>query len=173
MTSDTEPQQIPCLGGPMDGKTAPLISWSGMCVYYPARRGSGDYCLSDHLVTLSLDRGQYTVERFVRREWGRRDPTEQEMKEWERQMEEWRKPAYELSFIGQVAREMFGGKGLPPPMPRTKYTVRDRTAFAFVWEVAATGKTMRPEWDARLMFNDPPWRIDLDRELDRANGGVA
>jgi hypothetical protein len=87
------------------------------------------------------------------------------MQEWEEAMAEWQKPKGELSFLGQVAREMYG-KGEPPPMPRKRYIVRDRTASAFVWEVAANGRTMRPEWEARLVFDDAPWQIDRAREAN-------
>ena len=173
MNRDAEPQQIPCLGGPLDGKTAPWGSRNYFDVAYPVENGDRLYFYGGVQVDADINRGRYTIERFVRREWSERYPTEKEMQEWERQMEEWHKPTYELSFLGQVAREMFGGKGLPPPMPRKKYIVRDRTASAFVWEVAANGRAMRPEWEARLVFDDAPWQIDRERECAQSNGGVA
>ena len=169
----TTPHPIPCFGGPMDGKDAPLGSPNQFEVSYPMEQGDKLYYYGGVVVQPMIGRGRYTLERFVRREWSERYPTEKEMQEWEKEMDEWNKPTYELSFLGQVAREMFGGKGPPPPMPRKRYIVRDRTASAFVWEVAANGRTMRHEWEARLRFDDPPWKIDREREFATSNGGVA
>ena len=161
----TEPQPIPCFGGPMDGQDAPQwVERDFFDVAYSVEKGERLYYYGGVQVNADINRGRYTLERYVRREWDKRSPTDKEMEEWERQMEEWHKPTYELSFLGQVAREMFGGKGPPPPMPREKYFVRDRTAFAFVWEVYANGRTMRPGWEGRLRFDDPPWKIDLEAE---------
>jgi hypothetical protein len=169
----TTPQPIPCFGGPMDGKDAPLGSPNQFEVCYPMEQGDKLYYYGGVEIDPKINRGRYTLERFVRREWSERYPTEKEMQEWEDAMAQWRKPIGELSFFRQVEREMFRGKGLSPPMPCKRHIVRDRTAYAFVWEVAANGKAMRPEWEARLRFDDPPWQLDRARELATLNGGVA
>lgn len=158
----SDPQRIPCFGGPMDGQDAPLCSSNYFDVFYPVEKGERLYYYGGVQVDADINRGRYTLERYVRREWDKRYPTEQEMQEWERQMDEWHKPIHELSFFRQLAREI--GNGMPPPMPRVKYIVRDRTAFAFVWEVAENGRTMRPGWEGRLRFDDPPWKICLEAE---------
>jgi len=160
----TVSERIPCFGGPMDGQDAPLGSLGFFDVVYPVEKSDRLYYYGGVQVDGDVNRGRYTLERFVYREWSVRYPTEEEMQEWERQMAEWHKPTYELSFLKQLAREMFGGKGDPPPMPRRKCVVRDRTASAFVWEVSANGRTLRPGWEARLRFDDPPWRLDHERE---------
>lgn len=158
-------QTLPCFGGPLDGKNAPQwVARDFFEIAYPVEGFDRPYYLHGVVeIDTKINRGRYTLERFVRREWSERYPTEQEMQECERDMDEWKKPKDELSFLGQVVREMYG-KGPPPPMPRKRYIVRDRTASAFVWEVAANGRTMRPEWEARLMFDDAPWLIDRERE---------
>jgi hypothetical protein len=162
----TTPQPIPCFGGPLDGKNAPQwVERDFFEIAYPVK-GDDLYWHGGVVIDTKINRGRYTLERFVRREWSERYPTEKEMQEWEEAMAEWRKPIGELSFFRQVEREMFRGKGLSPPMPRKRYIVRDRTAHAFVWEVAANGKAMRPEWEARLVFNDAPWQIDRAREAN-------
>lgn len=168
----TTPKPIPCFGGPMDGKTAPLGSLNPFEVCYLMEQGDKFNYYGGVVVEPKIGRGRYTLAVFVRREWSERYPTEKEMQEWEEAMAEWRSPKSELSFLGQFAREMFGNR-LPPPMPRKRYIVRDRTASAFVWEVTANGMAMRPEWEARLVFDDAPWQIDRERECAQSNGGVA
>ena len=165
------PHPIPCFGGPLDGKDAPQwVESESFEIAYPVEVVPSPYYPEMVEIDTKISRGRYTLAVFVRREWSERYPTEKKMQEWEREMEEWRKPIGELSFLGQVAREMFGGKGLPPPMPRKRYIVRDRTAYAFVWEVAANGKTIRPEWEARMPFDDAPWLIDREREAEEGGG---
>jgi hypothetical protein len=169
----TTPQPIPCFGGPLDGKTAPQwVESESFEIAYPVEGCDRPYYPERVEIETKIIRGRYTLAVFVRREWSERYPTEKEMQEWERDMDAWNKPTYELSFLGQVAREMYG-KGPPPPMPRKRLIVRDRTAYAFVWEVAKNGKAMRPEWEARMPFDDAPWLIDREREFATSNGGVA
>ena len=159
------PPPIPCFGGPLDGKDAPQwVERDFFDISYPIEGSDRPYYLHGVVaIDTKINRGRYTLERFVCREWSERYPTEQEMQKWERDMDEWNKPIAELSFLGQVAREIYG-RWTPPPMPRKRFIVRDRTAYAFCWEVAVHGMTMRPEWEARLRFDDPPWQIDRERE---------
>jgi hypothetical protein len=160
------PQPIPCFGGPLDGNDAPQwVEREFFDIAYPIEDFDPLYSHGVVEIAARINRGRYTLERFVRREWSERYPTEKEMQEWEKDMDEWNKPKDELSLLGQIAREMYG-RGESPPMPRKRFIVRDRTAHAFVWEVAANGKAMRPEWEARLVFNDAPWQIDRAREAN-------
>jgi hypothetical protein len=162
------PLPIPCFGGPLDGKDAPeWVERDFFDIAYPIEGFDRPY--SHGVVEIDINRGRYTLQRFVRREWSERYPTEQEMRTWEQDMDEWAKPKSELSFLAQVAVEVWG-RGESPPIPRKRYIVRDRTASAFCWEVAAYGKTMRPEWEARLRFDDPPWQIDREREAKKGGG---
>ena len=87
MTKDAEPQQLPCFGGPMHGQDAPLGSRAWFEVCYPVEKGDRFYYYGGVEVDRNVNRGRYTLERFVRREWSVRYPTEEEMQEWERQME--------------------------------------------------------------------------------------
>ena len=166
------PQLIPCFGGPLDGKDAPQwVERDFFDIAYPIEGFDRSYSHGVVEIDTKINRGRYTLERFVRREWSERYPTDQEMQEWERDMDEWQKPKDELSFLAQVAREMYG-RGLPPPIPRKRFIVRDRTASAFCWEVAVNGRKMLPEWVERIRFvDDPPWQIDREREAK--DGGAA
>ena len=159
------PQPIPCFGGPLDGKDAPQwVERDFFDISYPIEGFDRLYLHGVVEIDTKINRGRYTLERFVRREWSERDPTEQEMQKWERDMDEWNKPKDELSLLGQVAREMWG-RGESPPMPRKRFIVRDRTASAFCWEVAVNRQKMLPEWVERIRFvDDPPWQIDRERE---------
>jgi hypothetical protein len=159
------PQPIPCFGGPLDGKDAPQwVKRDFFDIAYPIECRDRPYSHGVVEIDTKINRGRYTLERFVCREWSERYPTEQEMQEWERDMDEWNKPKGELSLLGQVAREMYG-RGEPPPMPRKRFIVRDRTASAFCWEFAVNGQKMLPEWVERIRFvDDPPWQIDRERE---------
>jgi hypothetical protein len=161
----SEPEPIPCFGGPLDGKDAPQwVERDFFDISYPIEGFDRLYLHGVVEIDTKINRGRYTLERFVRREWSERDPTEQEMQKWERDMDEWNKPKDELSLLGQVAREMWG-RGESPPMPRKRFIVRDRTASAFCWEVAVNRQKMLPEWVERIRFvDDPPWQIDRERE---------
>jgi hypothetical protein len=167
----TNPQPLPCFGGPLDGKNAPQwVERDFFDIAYPIEGFDRPYSHGVVEIDTKINRGRYTLKRFVRREWSERYPTEQEMQEWEEATAEWEKPIGELSFLGLAAREMYGNLG-PPPMPRKRYIVRDRTASAFCWEVAVNGQKMLPEWGQRIRFvDDPPWQIDRERE---AKEGVA
>lgn len=163
------PQPIQCFGGPLDGKDAP--QWVKRDFFDIALLIEGfDRPYSHGVVEIEtkINRGRYTLERFVRREWSERDPTDKEMQKWEEAMAEWEKPIGELSFLGQVARQLYGN-GESPPMPRKRYIVRDRTASAFCWEIAVNGQKILPEWVERIrFFDDPPWQIDREREAKEA-----
>jgi hypothetical protein len=162
------PQPIPCFGGPLDGEDAPQwVERDFFDIAYPIENFDRTHSHGVVEIDTKINRGRYTLERFVRREWSERYPTEQEMRKWERDMDEWAKPTDELSGFVWLARLLYG-RGESPPLPRKRFIVRDRTAFAFCWEVAVHGMTMRPEWEARLRFDDPPWQIDREREAKEA-----
>jgi hypothetical protein len=165
------PHPIPCFGGPLDGKDAPQwVERDFFEISYPVELVPPPYLHGMVEIDPKINRGRYTLERFVCREWSERYPTEKEMQEWERDMDEWNKPKNELSVLGQVGREMYG-KGPPPPMPRKRYIVRDRTASAFCWEVAVNKQKMLPKWVERIRFvDDPPWQIDREQEMNEGGG---